>query len=115
VATWIYLFQPGLADRAARGLRPVYSLLTHKYWFDEMYQAVFARGGVRLRRGLWRGGDVAVIDGLVVNGSANLAVRVAALVRRLQSAFLFHYAFVMIVGLIVLLGGLRWFAAHGTP
>jgi NADH-quinone oxidoreductase subunit L len=115
VATWIYLFQPGLADRAARGLRPLYSLLTHKYWFDEIYQAVFARGGVRLGRGLWRGGDVAVIDGLVVNGSANLAVRVAALVRRLQSGFLFHYAFAMIVGLIALLGGLWWFAAHGTP
>jgi NADH-quinone oxidoreductase subunit L len=115
VATWIYLFQAGLADRAARGLRPLYSLLTHKYWFDEIYQAVFARGGVRLGRGLWRGGDVAVIDGLVVNGSANLAVRVAALVRRLQSGFLFHYAFAMIVGLIALLGGLWWFAAHGTP
>jgi NADH-quinone oxidoreductase subunit L len=56
-----------------------------------------------------------VIDGLVVNGSANLAVRVAALVRRLQSGFLFHYAFAMIVGLIALLGGLWWFAAHGTP
>jgi NADH-quinone oxidoreductase subunit L len=108
----VYLFRPDIAGRAARALRPIHATLVNKYWFDETYQALFARGGLRLGRGLWRGGDVALIDGIAVNGSANLMVRIAALVRRLQSGYLFHYAFAMIVGLIALLTGLWWFVAR---
>jgi NADH-quinone oxidoreductase subunit L len=112
LATWVYLFRPDIAGRAARALRPIHATLVNKYWFDETYQALFARGGLRLGRGMWRGGDVALIDGIAVNGSANLMVRIAALVRRLQSGYLFHYAFAMIVGLIALLTGLWWFVAR---
>ncbi len=112
VATWIWLFRPGIADAAERALKPVHSLLMNKYRIDDLYQAVFARGGVGLGRGLWRIGDAGLIDGAVVNGSARLVDRVSATVRRLQSGYLYHYAFAMILGLILLLAGLWWVVAH---
>ncbi|HEV7489937.1 MAG TPA: NADH-quinone oxidoreductase subunit L, partial [Rhodanobacteraceae bacterium] len=112
VATYVWLFNPTIADRAQAALRPVYNVLSHKYWFDEIYQAVFARGGVALGRGLWRGGDVGVIDGIAIDGSAALVSRVAATVRWMQSGYLYHYAFAMILGLIALLGGVWWVVAR---
>jgi NADH-quinone oxidoreductase subunit L len=108
VATYIWLFNPGIADTAKRRFHAIYEVLNHKYWFDELYQAVFARGGVALGRALWRGGDVAVIDGVAIDGSAALVDRVAKTVRWMQSGYLYHYAFAMIVGLIALLGGVWW-------
>jgi NADH-quinone oxidoreductase subunit L len=105
VATYIYLFNVALAGKIKNALKPVYNLLDHKYWIDELYFAVFARGGVKLGEGLSKVGDTAIIDGAIVNGSANLVQRIAGGVRRLQSGFLFHYAFAMILGLILLLGG----------
>ncbi|MDR2011870.1 MAG: NADH-quinone oxidoreductase subunit L, partial [Rhodanobacter sp.] len=110
VATYIWLFNPGLTARFKSALRPLYELLVGKYWIDELYQAVFARSGIALGRGLWQGGDVGVIDGLVVNGSAAVVDRTAATVRWLQSGYLYHYAFAMILGLIALLGGVWWAA-----
>jgi NADH-quinone oxidoreductase subunit L len=106
VASAIYLLRPELADRIKRALKPVATVLERKYYFDDLYQAVFARGSVLFGRGLWKGGDVAVIDGVVVDGSATLIDRIATLVRRVQSGYLYHYAFAMILGLIALLGWL---------
>ena len=114
VATYVWLLNPGIADKAKNAMRPVYNLLAHKYWIDELYQAVFVRGGIALGRGLWKGGDVDLIDGLVVNGSAAVVERTAATVRWLQSGYLYHYAFAMILGLIALLGGLWWVVGHGA-
>jgi NADH-quinone oxidoreductase subunit L len=108
VATWIWLFNPAIADKAENALRPLHTLLSNKYWIDNLYQAVFARGGIRLGRGLWRVGDAGLIDGAIVNGSAGLVERISAGVRRVQSGYLYHYAFAMILGLILLLGGLWW-------
>jgi NADH-quinone oxidoreductase subunit L len=111
VATYVYMFNRSIADRAAKMFAPLYQLLQNKYGIDDLYFALFARGGLKLGRGLWRGGDVAVIDDGLVNGSAALVQGVAARVRRVQSGYLYHYAFAMILGLIVLLGGL-WLAAR---
>ena len=105
VATYIYLFNPQIAERIQATLSPLYRVLDKKYWFDEVYFSVFARGSRALGTGLWKGGDQAVIDTALVNGSAGFVVRMASLVRRLQSGYLFHYAFAMILGLIVLIGG----------
>jgi NADH-quinone oxidoreductase subunit L len=107
-ATWIWLFNPGIADKAATALKPVHTVLWNKYWIDNLYQAVFARAGIAFGRGLWRVGDAGLIDGAIVNGSARLVDRVSARVRRLQSGYLYHYAFAMILGLILLLAGLWW-------
>jgi NADH-quinone oxidoreductase subunit L len=114
VATWIWLFNPGIADKAEAALKPVHKLLWNKYWIDNLYQAVFARAGIAFGRGLWRVGDAVLIDGAVVNGSARLVDRLSARVRRLQSGYLYHYAFAMIVGLILLLAGLWWFVVRAA-
>jgi NADH-quinone oxidoreductase subunit L len=113
-ATYIWLLNPGIADKARNSLRPLYNVLANKYWIDELYQAVFARGGLALGRGLWKGGDVGVIDGIAVDGSAALVARTAATVRWLQSGYLYHYAFAMILGLIALLGGVWWAVTHAA-
>ncbi|MGE5168578.1 MAG: NADH-quinone oxidoreductase subunit L [Deltaproteobacteria bacterium] len=108
LATYIYLFNPALADKAKKALHPLWSLLDHKYWVDELYQAVFARGGMALGRGLWKGGDVGVIDNVLIDGTSAGVGRIAAAVRWVQSGYLYTYAFAMILGLVVLLGGLWW-------
>jgi NADH-quinone oxidoreductase subunit L len=105
IQTYIYLFNPAMAERVKNVFKPVYHALNHKYWFDAVYYTVFARGGIAFGRGLWKGGDAAVIDGVLVDGSASLVRRIASGFRALQSGYLYHYAFAMILGLILLLGG----------
>jgi NADH-quinone oxidoreductase subunit L len=112
ITTYVYLFNPAVADRIKNALKPFYSALYHKYWIDAVYYVVFARGGVMLGRLFWKAGDTAVIDDTMVNGSVNLIHRIAATMRRLQSGYLYHYAFAMILGLILLLGG-YWLTGSG--
>ncbi len=107
-ATWLYLLQPAMAPRFANALRPLVTVLERKYWFDEVYQLVFARGSLLLGRGLWKGGDVAIIDNGMVNGSAAVIGYLSGLLRQLQSGYLYHYAFAMILGLIALMGAFVW-------
>ncbi|WP_017462245.1 NADH-quinone oxidoreductase subunit L [Dyella ginsengisoli] len=111
IQTYIYLFNPALAGRVKSALKPLWTVLDRKYWVDDIYFAVFARGGVKLGRLFWKAGDAAVIDGALVNGSAGLVQKIAAAMRRLQSGYLYHYAFAMILGLILLLGGF-WLVGH---
>ena len=80
-------------------------MLDRKYWVDNVYFALFARGGVLMGRLFWKVSDAGVIDSGMVNGSVSLIHRIAAVSRRLQSGYLYHYAFAMILGLILLLGG----------
>ena len=108
VATYVYLVNPAISDRIKGALRPLWSLLDHKYWFDELYQATFARGSLLLGRGLWKGGDVGVIDNVLIDGTSAGVGRIAAAVRWVQSGYLYTYAFAMILGLVVLMGGLWW-------
>ena len=106
VAGYIYLFNPGLADRIKDRLAVVYRILDQKYGFDEFNQAVFAGGSRAIGRALWQGGDRAVIDGVIVDGSAHAVGWLAGVVRHLQTGYLYHYAIAMVVGLI---GLLAWF------
>ncbi len=103
LSTLIYLFRPSIADSIRKRVPFLYRLLDHKYYFDEFYQKVFARGSVRLGRNLWHKADAGFIDDGLVNGSARLVERVAARIRRWQTGFLYDYAFVMIIGLIGIL------------
>ncbi len=104
LATIIYLFRPGIADSAAKGLRPLHTLLDRKYYFDEFNQIVFARGARKLGQLFYRFGDQAIIDRVFVNGSARMVGWVSGILRQVQTGRLYHYAFGMIIGLIVLLG-----------
>jgi len=108
VATYVYLFNPAIADATKRALLPLWRLLDRKYWFDEAYQAIFARGSLLLGRGLWKGGDTGVIDNILIDGTSATVGRIAGQVRRLQTGYLYTYAFAMILGLVGLLGGL-WY------
>jgi NADH-quinone oxidoreductase subunit L len=103
VATVLYKLKPGLAGQIAHGLRWPVRVLNDKYGFDRFYQAVFAGGSLSLGRAFWRFGDRALIDGAVVDGSASTVGRFSELLKRIQSGYLYDYAFVMIVGLLALL------------
>jgi NADH-quinone oxidoreductase subunit L len=84
----------------------LYRVLDHQYWFDEAYQKVFAGGSRGIGERLWSLGDRALIDGLIINGSARSVGRLAGWIRQVQTGYLFHYAIAMILGLLVLL---TWF------
>lgn len=109
ICTYIYLFNPAVADRVRKVLNPVYVILDRKFWVDEVYFGLFVRGGLKFGRALWKGGDGAIVDGVIVNGSSRMVARISSGMRRMQSGLLYHYAFAMIVGLILLLGGFWWF------
>jgi len=103
LAWLLYLREPHLPDQIRERVKPIYNLLVRKYGFDEFNQKVFA-GGARLVGGLlWRIGDVKIIDGLAVNGTARAIGWLSAVVRHVQSGFVYHYAFAMIIGLFLLM------------
>lgn len=103
VAWFLYLKQPELPSLIQQRASLLYRLLINKYGFDLLYINGFARLGRGLGKLFWRVGDVGLIDGLIVNGSARAVGRVAAAIRGLQSGYLYHYAFAMIIGLLLLL------------
>jgi NADH-quinone oxidoreductase subunit L len=104
LAAWyLYIKRPDLPGQIASRVSWLYKLLANKFYFDEIYQAVFAGGSRGLGTALWRVGDVALIDGGMVNGSARVVGWLSGLLRHLQSGYLYHYAFAMIIGLSALL------------
>ncbi len=106
VAWYIYTRRPILATEIATRFDWAYWILDRKYGFDDLYQWLFAGGSRLLGRGLWEVGDRVVIDGVAVNGSAQSVGWMASVMRHLQTGYLYHYAFAMIIGL---LGLLTWF------
>jgi NADH-quinone oxidoreductase subunit L len=104
-----FLWRPELADRAASALAPLRTLLVNKYYFDWINENIIAPAGRLIGFGLWRGGDQAVIDGALVNGTAENVGRFGGMLRLIQSGYLYSYAFWMIIGLAVLLG---WFLSR---
>lgn len=102
VAWFLYLKRPDLPAVIRSKFGPIYTLLDNKYYMDKINEVVFARGAVAIGRGLWKEGDVVVIDGLV-NGSARFIGWVASVIRFLQSGYIYHYAFAMIIGMLGLL------------
>jgi len=103
VVSWfLYLKRPDLPAVIKRGFGPIYTLLDNKYYMDKINEVVFARGAVAIGRGLWKEGDIVVIDG-IVNGSARFIGWFASVIRFLQSGYIYHYAFAMIIGMLGLL------------
>lgn len=103
LAWYMYLINPALPAAIKRAVQPLYTLLENKYYMDWFNENVIARAARALGVGLWKGGDQAVIDGAMVNGSARLVGWFAGVVRRVQSGYIYHYAFAMLLGVIVLM------------
>ena len=110
LAYYMYMVNPALPERIAAMFRPVYRLLDNKYYMDWINENVLARAARGLGIGLWKGGDQAVIDGAMVNGSARLVAAFAGVVRRVQSGYIYHYALAMIVGVFILMTWFVWLA-----
>jgi NADH-quinone oxidoreductase subunit L len=102
-AYYMYMVNPAVPAAIKRVAQPIYTLLENKYYMDWINEHILARGARMLGVGLWKGGDQAVIDGAVVNGSWKLVGWVAGVARWIQSGYLYHYALAMIVGVLVLM------------
>ena len=110
-AYYMYMINPALPAAIQARVQPLYQLLENKYYMDWINEHLLAPAARALGRGLWRRGDVMLIDGALVNGSWKLIGWVAAWARRLQSGYLYHYALAMIVGVLVLM---TWFVTRPT-
>ena len=108
-AAFFYLKRPDIPAAIQKRFQFIYTLLDNKYYFDRFNDWFFA-GGARGASGLlWKFGDVKLIDGLMVNGTAKLVGMFSGVMRRLQSGYIYHYAFSMIIGVFVLLTMRNWF------
>ncbi len=104
VVSWFfYMKRPDIPAAIQRRFSALYTLLDNKYYFDRFNEIVFAGGARLLGKILWRGGDVGVIDGVIVNGSAKLVGWISSVTRLFQTGYVYHYAFTMIIGLFVLM------------
>jgi NADH-quinone oxidoreductase subunit L len=108
LAWYLYLARPELPGRIRQRAGGLYTLLANKYYFDAFNERFIAGGSRALGNLLWRGGDVTIIDGAVVNGSARVVGWLASALRGVQSGYLYHYAFATIIGLSALLAWLLW-------
>lgn len=108
-AWYLYMARPDVPERIRQLAAPVYDILDNKYYFDRFYQRFFAKGSCETGTTLWKYVDAGLIDGLLVNGTARLVGCMAAVTRHLQSGYLYHYAFAMIIGLLILL---TWFVTR---
>jgi len=108
VAWYMYLINPAVPAALARALRPLVVVLENKYYMDWINENILARAARGLGVALWKGGDQAVIDGAVVNGSWRLVGWFSAAIRPMQSGYLYHYALVMILGIFLLMTWFVW-------
>jgi len=105
-AYFFYLVKPSIPAALGRTFAPLVRVMENKYYMDWINENILAAGARLLGRGLWKGGDVALIDGLLVNGSARLVGWISGVVRLFQSGYIYHYALVMLVGVFALMS---WF------
>ena len=108
VAAYVYIAREGLGERLAARQGPLYVFFYNKWFFDELYEATFVRAARFLGDLFWKGGDQKIIDGLGPDGVSALSVQVGRGAGRLQSGFLYHYAFVMLLGVAAILTYALW-------
>ena len=114
IAAWfLYLKRPDLPQMFADKAKGLYTLLVNKYYFDDLWIKGFAGGGRKIGSFLWRVGDEIVIDGAIVNGTARGVRRLSGVLRHLQTGYLYHYAFAMIIALTMFLGWMLWAGVDG--
>jgi NADH-quinone oxidoreductase subunit L len=104
ITAWLfYIRYPHLPAVVSRKVRLIYMILVRKYYFDDVNDVVFAGGVRKIGRMFWRIGDVMLIDGLAVNGTARVIGWFASILRNVQTGYVYHYAFAMILGLFLLI------------
>jgi NADH-quinone oxidoreductase subunit L len=103
-AWFLYILRPDVPALIQKKFSSIHSLLERKYGFDEFNEKVFAGGSLRLGNNLWKTGDEKIIDGQIINGSARFVNRMATRLSDLQTGYLYRYAFVMVFGLLIMLG-----------
>ena len=108
LAWWFYLKQPSIPAAIKARFEPVYTLLDNKYYMDWFNEHVLSAGARLLGTGLWKGGDVGLIDGVVVNGSARAVGAIAQFTRLMQTGYLYFYALVMLLGIFGLMTWQLW-------
>jgi NADH-quinone oxidoreductase subunit L len=111
VAFIFYILAPKFPARLAAGARPVYEFLLNKWYFDELYDFLFVRPTFRLGRLFWKEGDGAIIDRFGPDGVAARVVDVTGRVVRLQTGYIYHYAFAMLVGVAAVI---TWYVVGGV-
>ena len=103
VGAWVmYIAKPEWPAALVARIRPVHRFVYNKWFFDELYDRMFVRPSFVIGRGLWKSGDGAVIDGVGPDGIAAATLDLARRASRLQSGYVYHYAFAMLIGLVVL-------------
>jgi NADH-quinone oxidoreductase subunit L len=102
-AWFFFIYRPELAAVARRKFGALVEVLDHKYYFDEFNDWFFAGGARKLGTGLWAWGDRTIIDGIMVNGTARAIGWFAGVARRLQTGYIYHYAFTMIFSVVALI------------
>ena len=105
---YMYMINPALPAAIKRAFQPIYTLLDNKYYLDWINENIVARGARGLGIAFWKGGDQALIDGAVVNGSWKLMARLGGVLRMLQSGYLYHYALYMLLGIFALMTYFVW-------
>jgi len=103
-----YMVKPSIPAAIARTFSPIVTILENKYYMDWVHEKLLSPAARALGTGLWKGGDQAVIDGFVINGSASAVGGFAVLTRQIQSGYLYWYALVMIMGVIGLMTWQLW-------
>ena len=107
-AWYVYIANEGMGARLAARKGPVWSFLYNKWFFDELYQATFVRGARLLGDLFWKVGDQKIIDGLGPDGVSAVSAALGRRTGQLQTGYLYHYAFVMLLGVAGLLTFALW-------
>jgi NADH-quinone oxidoreductase subunit L len=113
VAWQFYMRRPDIPERLAREQAPLYQFLLNKWYFDEIYDFLIVRPTIWLGRLLWKGGDGFIIDGLGPDGVSARVLDVTRNVIRLQTGYLYHYAFAMLIGVAAFITWFMFAGAHG--
>jgi NADH-quinone oxidoreductase subunit L len=111
IAYWFYIVSPGIPVALAQRFQPLYQFLLNKWYFDELYDFLFVRPAFWLGRLFWKGGDGAIIDGVGPDGVAARVLDGTSWVVRLQTGYIYNYAFAMLIGLAAII---TWYLVGGV-
>ena len=103
-----YMWAPGMPALIVDKIRPFYTFIHNKWYFDELYNFLFVKPAFYLGRNLWKTVDGAIIDGIGPDGISAVTLNLAKRIAQLQTGYLYHYAFAMIGGIIILITTYMW-------